>query len=201
VVRDLALLPNGDLVASHLSYGPLGQVDLVVSRWNGSTWTPMPSVGSAFDVIPGVLAVADPGELLLAGSFDRVGGQPSGGLAILSTGCPVARQVVAQGCSGSTGSYTLEVTASAWLGGTYRAHVGGLPAQAGALHVLGVGSNPRQLSSLVPQGVPGCVVFVDPDVEVLDMGGDGLVGRVLVGAGRPGLARADVPCTRRCRST
>lgn len=176
VVRDLALLPNGELVASHMSYGPTGEVELVVSRWNGSTWTPMPSIGAAYGTNAGVLAVTDPGELLLAGAFDRVGGQPSAGLAILSAGCPVARQVVAQGCSGSTGSYTLEVTASAWLGGTYRAHVGGLPAQAGALHLLGVASNPRQLSSLVPQGVPGCVVFVDPQVEVLDMAATGSSG-------------------------
>jgi len=175
-VRDLALLPDGDLVASHQGLGPLGDVQLLLSRWNGTSWTPMPGVGSAVGSNPGVLAVADPGELLLAGSFDLVGGQPSGGLAILSTGCPVARQVVAQGCSGSTGSYTLEVTASAWLGGTYRAHVGGLPAQAGALHVLGVGSNPLPLSSLVPQGVPGCVVFVDPEVEVLDMAAMGSSG-------------------------
>jgi len=79
--------------------------------------------------------------------------------------CPAAT-TFANGCPSSGGSNTLTATSLPWIGSTFRATATGLPANALVVAVTSFVPlvPPLALSSVVPQGVPGCNLHVTPDV-------------------------------------
>jgi trimeric autotransporter adhesin len=86
VVRALAILPNGDLIAGG-DFGVSGvAVAPNIARWNGSTWSTLGAglQGSLTIGDRGVraLAVLPNGNLLAGGGFTTAGGVPAGGLAV-----------------------------------------------------------------------------------------------------------------------
>jgi hypothetical protein len=163
-VFDLDLLPNGDLLATHALRDQLGQPVVSPSRWDGTTWTPLPGPADSPGIGNHHLAVDDRGEVLVAGAFATLQGVPTGGLASLFTGCPAGLQQVGAGCAGSAGLVTLTVLSRAWLGSTYRGRASNLPASSLAVHVFGLGGLVLPLATVLPQALPGCTLNVTPDV-------------------------------------
>ncbi len=87
VVRDIAVLPNGDVIATG-SFGGAGSVNaLCVARWSGGTWHAMGPGLQTFPWNPFTtaigtsLSVAPDGRLAVGGMFDLAGGVVAGGVA------------------------------------------------------------------------------------------------------------------------
>jgi hypothetical protein len=77
-VIDLAVLPNGDIVAAGL-FAFAGDVAARnIARWNGSSWFPL---GSGIGGIPRALAVLPNGHLVVAGQILSAGGVPVNNIA------------------------------------------------------------------------------------------------------------------------
>jgi len=79
--------------------------------------------------------------------------------------CPAAT-TFANGCPSSGGSNTLTATSLPWTGSTFRATATGLPGNALVVATTSFVPlvPPMPLSSILPQGVPGCNLHVTPDV-------------------------------------
>ncbi|MCU0865153.1 MAG: hypothetical protein MUC36_15310 [Planctomycetes bacterium] len=168
-VRDLDLLPNGDLLATHDATDDLGQLVASPSRWNGTGWTVVPGIGTSRNHGVFRTAIDDRGEVLFTGSFLTANGVVAGGLASLRTNCPPGRQPAGAGCTGSAGPVSSTIVGEAWLGGSWRARATNLPAASLAIHVFGVGSVTLPLTSVLPMALPGCTLHVSPDLLLLDL--------------------------------
>lgn len=81
-VLALAVLPNGHLVAGGVFTSAGGVPAIRLARWNGSAWSP---IGGGVDgpFVPQVnaLAVLPNGDLIVAGRFATVGGNPAQNIA------------------------------------------------------------------------------------------------------------------------
>lgn len=158
---DVRELPNGDVLLAGQAFGSASPSSLLW-RWNGTTSQPLSTGRGA----AGALAVADDGVIWVGGLLGEVGGLPAGGLASYQTGCPATVQAAGAGCAGAAGPVELVVEARAWLGGTYRTRTQGLPPVALAVQAYGLQALAVPLSSLLVEGLPGCVLHVVPDVIV-----------------------------------
>ena len=80
IVRALAVLPNGDLIAGGSFTSAGGVPANRAARWNGSVWAPL-GVGlgsdSQFGAYVAALAVLPNGDVIAGGSFTTAGGAPA----------------------------------------------------------------------------------------------------------------------------
>jgi hypothetical protein len=159
-VRTLLRLPDGDLLAggSFTSAGPVAAAG--VARWDGAAWN---AIGSGTLGEPRALALA-PRELFVGGVFQTAGGFIARNAAALSASCPATVAVHGAGCSGSAGPNVLAATTLPWIGGTFAARATGLPANAIAVRVLGLGTTSVPLATILPQGGAGCALLATPDL-------------------------------------
>jgi hypothetical protein len=168
-VRDLDLLPNGDLLATHDPTDDQGQPVASLSLWNGSTWAVVPGIGTSPGYGAYRTAIDDRGEALVTGSFHTANGAVAGGLASLRTNCPTSRLPAGAGCGGSAGPVVSTIVGEAWLGGAWQARATNLPAAALAVHVFGLAGATLPLATVLPMALPGCTLHVRPDLLLVDV--------------------------------
>ncbi|MGB3968057.1 MAG: hypothetical protein WBO45_15080, partial [Planctomycetota bacterium] len=156
VVQSLVRLPNGDVIAGR-------GFPATLHRWNGSTWAPL--VGGP--LASSSLAVDARGEIAAAGSFLFAGNVISAYLARAVATCPATAAASGSGCTGSGGSNQLAVTALPWLGTTSTTTATGMPANALAVAIYGFSTQSTPLANILPQGAPGCMLLVTPDLLLL----------------------------------
>ncbi|MBL9079957.1 MAG: hypothetical protein JNL08_20855 [Planctomycetes bacterium] len=158
-VYELALLPNGDVVAGGLFLLAGGARANRIARWNGSTWT---SFGAGCsDVVTMLTVYGD--ELLVSGAFKAVDGLPAWHLAHLGTTCPPTAVPTGSGCNGAT----LTAATLPWVDAPFRAIGTGLPQLALVLAVTSTTpvAPPFPLNAVFPQALPGCDLLVAPDIQ------------------------------------
>jgi hypothetical protein len=153
-LRAVLRLPDGDLLAG--GYGPGSPA----ARWDGAAWT---SVGT-FDGPVLQMAVRAHGDVAFAGDFLSVDGTVSTYLAHLSTTCPATATTVGSACVGAGGINTLTAVTLPWTGATSRSLATGLAPGSLVVVVRGFAAISVALSALLPQGVPGCMLYCSPDV-------------------------------------
>jgi hypothetical protein len=160
-VSALAVLPNADLVAGG-SFTTAGGVSASrIARWNGASWS---ALGPGTNYGVGALAALQDGHVVAGGPFTMVGGSVSAHLAQLATTCPATAVWFGAGCSGSSGLNVLGATALPWTGAMFRSIAIGMPSNALAFSVLGFATASIPLSSILPQGMPGCSLLVSPSL-------------------------------------
>lgn len=118
--------------------------------------------GGSSDVI--ALATLPNGDLVAGGWFTMAGGLVSAHLARLTTTCPAAANSTAPGCPSSGGANTLTAENLPWTGSTFRATGTGLPLSGLVAIVTGFSTGSLPLSTVLPQGQPGCTLAVSPDL-------------------------------------
>ncbi len=154
-VTDVAILADGDVVVAGVSMALAGVPIGPLARFDGTSWAPL-DLGLAGQLLD--IAATGRGELFLAGSFGQLGNVVSAGLARAVSPCPAAATPIGAGCVGAAGAVTLAAQNRPWVGGTFRARLQTLPANALALHVVGF----QPFAALLPLGAPGCSLLVDP---------------------------------------
>lgn len=109
------------------------------------------------------LAVRRNGDVVLGGSF---AGLFAGNAfhARLVPFCPGEANVYGSGCSSSAGTVALAALDLPWWNASMRARSTGIPANAVVVDVIGIGPLAVPLSSVLPQGLPGCSLLASPDV-------------------------------------
>lgn len=146
---NLTVLPNGDPV--------LGGSDLVGSglvprlrRFAGGAWVDLvatPVVASSYvNWLPGRLVVAD----------------PPAAVQVIETSCPAAVAAFGAPCSVAGTAHTLWATAQPWAGGTFSAR--GEGGGDWAVVVYGFAPLALPLASVLSQALPGCNLYVTPDL-------------------------------------
>ncbi|MEO6596538.1 MAG: hypothetical protein ABIP94_17440, partial [Planctomycetota bacterium] len=175
-VSALAVLPNGDLMAggSFNVGGVTGSGGSVgnLARWDGSAWS---NVAAGTNGNVRSLLMNPLGELVVGGDFTVAGSNVSGALARLTTTCPALATAYGAGCTGSGGPNVLDAVTLPWLGSLFRTVATGFPLNSLALGVYGLGQVSIPLPSLVPFGVPGCLLLVSPDLLLLSLPNAGSV--------------------------
>jgi hypothetical protein len=160
-VYALTPLPNGDVVAGG-DFTMAGAVSAdCIARWNGTSWS---ALGLGMNGAVFALAALSNGDVVAGGGFTMVNGSPSSFLAQLTTTCPATADSFGASCTGSGGLNVLFATALPWTGAIFRSVATGMPGNGLALSVLGFATLSIPLSSILPQGVPGCALLVSPDV-------------------------------------
>lgn len=154
----ITALPDGDVLA-RTGFGSQGRV----TRLHGTTWTDVAVVTGYVTS----LVWADDGDLFAVGGFTQIDGKATPGFARLRTSCPALAVANGAGCPSSGGANTLVATSRPWLGGTFATAGSGLPANAIVAVVRGFAPASLPLVSALPQGQPGCVLHVAP--ELLDV--------------------------------
>ncbi|HEX6812672.1 MAG TPA: hypothetical protein VF384_13680 [Planctomycetota bacterium] len=158
----LAELPGGDLLASSLTSGTY--------RWNGANWS---LVGSGR--MRSLLALAN-GNVVAGGTL---GTYSQAALATFTATCPATAVSFGAGCLGSGGLNELTATTLPWTGTVFRSVATGMPANGLALGLVGFATSSIPLSSILPQGVPGCTLLVSPDLLELHVPSTGSVSTQL----------------------
>lgn len=77
-VADVAVLPNGTLVAAGEFTSAGGVAANFIAQWNGTSWSPL---GAGLNGSVSCLAVAPSGDLLVGGYFTNAGATPARGVA------------------------------------------------------------------------------------------------------------------------
>jgi hypothetical protein len=127
------------------------------------------------------------GDVAVGGDFLTAGGQISAYLARLTTTCPATTTSLGGGCPSSGGSNSLAATL-AWTGGTWTATGTGLPATAFVLIANSFATNSTPLAAILPQGVAGCSLLVDPQYVGEVMASNGTAQAQFVLPNAPSLA-------------
>ncbi len=153
----MASLPNGDLVAGGSFTLALGNN---IARWDGANWL---TVAAGTDNMVRCLATLPDGVLVAGGNFATAGGGFANHFARLTTTCPATAATYGAGCTGSGGLNVLTNTTLPWIGSTFVAVATGVPANAFALGVIGLGTTSLALSTFVPSPA-GCTLLVSPDL-------------------------------------
>ena len=156
----LVPLPGGQLLLGGLFGNLNGLPAANLSRWDGVNWTSLAGTDGWIRAITQLPA----GELVVGGVFGTVGGAPSPYFAKLATPCPASAIASGSGCTGSGGPNVLTSTDLPWIGGTCRSLATGMPANGLALAIVGFAPTVIPLSSLLPQGVPGCTQLATLDL-------------------------------------
>lgn len=166
IVRGVAALPDGDIVASGTFTLAGGVPCRGVARWNGASWS---ALATNVPVFPEKSTSMPNGDVVVSG-VRVLDGVVSSGFARLTTTCPGTATASGAACSGQA----LAVTALPWTGSAYRARATGLPTNALAVDVFGVATAAIPLVQLLPQGVAGCSLLVNPDASavVVPSGGE-----------------------------
>ncbi|MCU0867312.1 MAG: hypothetical protein MUC36_26310 [Planctomycetes bacterium] len=150
------VLPDGDLLATHKqSFG-----NTRLHRFAGGSWTPLTAMPDT--ELRDAKWNAD-GSMLAAVVRERGSGYAFS-LLRLATTCPAAVTPLGTGCAGSAGPVTLAAESLPWTGATFRTVASGFPANSIGLLAAGVSTTNVPLVTLLPQGLPGCALFVQPIV-------------------------------------
>lgn len=166
-VYSLTTLANGHVVAGG-SFSDAGGLTGAnnLARWDGSQWTRL--LGTNAGVL--TLSARANGDLVAGGYFSFVydGRTPLGQVlspnaARILTTCPPIATRFGTACPGLYGEVPLTLVSQPYVGSTFRARSASSMAN---LAVTGLSRllPPVPLSSLLPQGVPGCDVLVSPDL-------------------------------------
>ncbi|MGB3969010.1 MAG: hypothetical protein WBO45_19915 [Planctomycetota bacterium] len=161
VVTALCALPNGDLVAGGLFTNAGGGAANLIARWNGSAWS---AFGSGVDAAPLELLQDLSGAVVVAGNFTTAGGNAANRLARITSSCAPGAANLGSGCSGTGGLNALAMTSPALVGSTFRATGTGMPPLGLVLAVTGFTSTSLPLNFVLPQALPGCTLYANPDV-------------------------------------
>jgi hypothetical protein len=165
-VEALQVLPNGDLIATGRFTSAGGVPCQRIARWDGAAWTPF---GTGLEGAGRALAWRPNGEVVVGGEFTTAGGQVAGYLARIGTSCAGTALPLASGCPSSGGNNTLVTEGLPWVGGRLRTTGTGLPSF--AFIVAAYGTTPQTpampLTSVLPQGQPGCELHVAPEILLL----------------------------------
>ncbi|HEX5051439.1 MAG TPA: hypothetical protein VFZ65_06675 [Planctomycetota bacterium] len=156
-VQSVVALPNGDVVAG----GQFASGDAFLRRSNG-VWLPFVAGQTAVDVH--AMQMLPDGELAIAADFAPQSGEFWSRILRVATTCPAVATMDGVGCSGTGGVNRLTAATLPWLASTFRADATGLAGNALAVSVLGLGNPFAPLSSLLSQGLPGCTLYVTPDL-------------------------------------
>jgi trimeric autotransporter adhesin len=160
-VATLAELPNGDLVAGgQFSIGGAAPF-ATLARWNGISWA---QLAGGVEASIAASAALPNGDLVVGGVFAAIGSTVSSMVAQLTTTCAATALSYGTGCAGGGGLDTLTASTLPWLGSTYRAMSLGSPANSLVLGVRGLAPVAVPMASILPQGVPGCSLWVSPDL-------------------------------------
>jgi hypothetical protein len=127
-----------------------------VRRWNGAT-TWLVASASGGTIYGGLVPLPD-GSIGFYGDFIS----PYVYYARLVSNCLPVSTTVAAGCAGSGGGNML-TTDLPWRGGVLHSFANGMPTRSLVVSVFGWGTAPVTLSSLLPQGQPGCTLHPTPD--------------------------------------
>lgn len=171
IVRGLAVLPNGDLVAG----GTFTSAGVVaanqIAKWDGATWSAL--AGGTNGAVH-ELRLAPSGAVLAAGEFTLANGGAASRIARIDSSCAPTQANLGTGCTGSGGLNTLVATQLPLLGGTFRARGTGMPPLGLVLAVTGLSATALPLSVALPQALPGCTLYANPDLVdvVLPLGGE-----------------------------
>lgn len=160
-VVEMCPLPDGGLLVAGSFSTAGGQPAASVARWNGSGWS---AEGAGVDLIARSLVPTRNGDVLVGGSFRRANGVPAYGIARIGTPCPATVQVTGAGCVGGGGLNELTAQSLPWIGSTFRSVASGMTSNAFGVVAAGVSTANVPLSLLLPQGMPGCVLQVAPDL-------------------------------------
>ena len=163
-VVSLATLPNGDLVAGGAFTMAGGNPADYLARWNGGSWSPL---GGQMDDWVLTLASLPNGNLAVGGAFVVVDDEVTAYVAQLATTCPATAESYGMGCVGAGGVNQLIAASLPWAGSTFRAAASGLASNGLALGVYGFGTASIGLPAILPQGLPGCELLVQPDLLAL----------------------------------
>jgi hypothetical protein len=163
---DAIALPAGDLLATS---EPVGGSAARLHRFHGGTWSQLAALPDA--ILTASKTNAD--GSVLAAVARRVGAGSGTSLVRLATTCPAVATPLGTACAGSAGTVTLTAETLPWTGTTFRTLATGFPANSLGLLAAGVATTNIPLANLVPQGLPGCALFVQPLVllTVLPSGG------------------------------
>lgn len=170
-VLALVALPNGDYVGGgDVSFFGLGGI---FGGSNANLARHLRGTGSlirqAFDLLGACLAglagatLQTDGDLVVVGDFEAAGGLVNHSVAVLRPTCPASALTVGSGCAGSGGPNVLSATALPWTGGTYRGRATGMPGNALVFAITGFTPRSLPIASVLPQGLPGCLLLVSPD--------------------------------------
>jgi hypothetical protein len=161
-VHAIAELPGGDLaIGGDFAFGAGGNN---LARWNGSAWQPMGTgFWGAFGADVNALTVLPDGRLVVGGDFAVANGLGAARVVLVETTCPAIAVPSGIGCVGSGGANTLVATALPWAGGTFGARATGMPAFGLFAAVFGLASFSQPLSTVLPQGLAGCILLATPD--------------------------------------
>ncbi len=172
-VAAIAIAPDGELLVGgrHTTANGAGVNQLL--RWTGASWSAITGAvpGSVF-----ALAMTADGALAVGGSFATAGSPPSSSpfLAHVVTPCLPHVTVSGAGCASSIGPHTLTALSPPWLGGTFRARAGGMPASSLGIAVTSLSPATIALAQVLPVGGAGCdgLLFADLTELLLPAGGD-----------------------------
>lgn len=162
-VQALAVLPNGDVLATAVAAG--GVLVSGLARWDGQSWSAL--APSVYAGSRGFAALSN-GDLVVNGSFSTSGPLVDG-LALLSTTCPATAVSLGSGCTGSGGLNALTATSLPWTGATCTLLATGFPGNSLAVGVRSLSTTSLPLSAILPQGVAGCLLLVGPDLVELQL--------------------------------
>jgi trimeric autotransporter adhesin len=163
--NDVLELPNGDILFGGSTDSPATGVGFYaqgVARWDGNAWSDVD--GGLRGYVRGLAFLR--GELLALGNQTGAGSNFSSGISRLTSSCPATVASVASGCSGG-GSVVMATDGLPWVGASFDYRTTGLPANSVAIEVLGLTAISQPLSTLLPQGQPGCFLLVNATTTVL----------------------------------
>jgi hypothetical protein len=127
-----------------------------LALWDGTSWT---ALVATIDGPVRALANTDDGALLVGGSFLRVDGTTSVGLAQLTSPCAASRRALGSGCS-DTASPNADLP---WLGGPWRSELPVASDVAVVLLVSGFAAFHRPLAAFLPGAAADCLLHVSPE--------------------------------------
>ncbi|HEU4417357.1 MAG TPA: hypothetical protein VFT55_00385, partial [Planctomycetota bacterium] len=167
-VRELQVLPNGDLAA----VGTWSVNHGFVSRWNGATWLDLAPV---IDNEASALAMTADGRLAVGGAFRATLSSFGHHLAYVDTTCAATTVPFGLACPGSGGANQLVATTLPWLGALFTARGTGLANPSVVVAVFGFATASLPLVTVLPQAGPGCTLWVAPDVLLAQLSTNGTV--------------------------
>ena len=130
------------------------------------------------------------GSLAIGGSFFVAGGVVSNGIARMEPACPAQVSAYGSGCAGAGGPDVLTALTLPWDGEVLQTRATGLPFPSLALVVYGFQQISVPISLLLPEGLPGCRLYVSPDILGLALPSAGAVDCQVFVATSPSLVGA-----------
>lgn len=165
-IAALHALPSGDILVGGGFTLAGGASRNRVARWSGTSWAAGFGVGTTNTVL-GFATAAD-GDVVVLGRFTQAGGIAHNRIASIRSSCGPTVTSLGPGCAGSAGLNVLSVTRAPVLGGSFEGRGTGMPSMAFIAAVTGLTSTSLPLSLVLPQGLPGCSLYANPDsVEIL----------------------------------